>query len=491
MKASWITLAAALLLLTGSARAGTVDITLLHLNDVYEITPVSGGKAGGLARVATLRERLLAENPRTYTILAGDCFSPSALGTAEVDGERLAGRQMVDVLNTLGLDYATFGNHEFDLKEEQFHQRLTESRFQWFSGNVSDAAGRPFENVPRHLILPVEADDGARMRIALLGLTTEKGGYPDYVRVADPLQTAQEQVKRIDADILIAVTHLNLADDQRLAETVPDIDLILGGHEHENIQQWRGTDFTPIFKADANARSVYIHRLRYDTDTGMLSVDSRLQPVTDAIPEDSETARAVDKWQERAFAAFREAGFEPEQVIAVTDIPLDGLEASVRNHPTALTDLIAQSMLSAAADLAVFNSGSIRIDDVIPPGPLSQYDVIRILPFGGKLMVVTMPGELLKQVLGQGQANRGLGGYLQTAKVERDPESGAWLIGGEALAPDRGYRVVINDFLLSGRESGLEFLSLDHPEVELVEERGDLRFALIDELRRRWPQVAP
>ena len=92
-----------------------LTLTILQMNDIYELTPVSGDREGGLARVATLRKELLAKDPRMITVLAGDLFSPSALGTARVDGERLAGRQIVDVMNILGLDYITFGNHEFDL----------------------------------------------------------------------------------------------------------------------------------------------------------------------------------------------------------------------------------------------------------------------------------------------------------------------------------------------------------------------------------------
>ena len=103
-----------------------VHMTFVHLNDVYEITPVSGGTEGGLARVATLRKQLLAQNPNTLTVLAGDLFSPSALGTAKVNDERLAGQQTVAVMNAIGLDFMTFGNHEFDLNEEQFLQRLSE-----------------------------------------------------------------------------------------------------------------------------------------------------------------------------------------------------------------------------------------------------------------------------------------------------------------------------------------------------------------------------
>ena len=103
------------------AWAETIDITLLQLNDIYEIAPVSGGKTGGLARIATVRQKLIAENPYTYTILAGDLLSPSALGTAKIDGVAIAGVQMVSVMNAIGLDFATFGNHEFDLTKEQFY----------------------------------------------------------------------------------------------------------------------------------------------------------------------------------------------------------------------------------------------------------------------------------------------------------------------------------------------------------------------------------
>ena len=92
-----------------------VTITILHINDVYEISPVEGGKTGGLARVATLLQRLRTHDSTTRMFLGGDFLAPSAIGTARVNGERLAGRQMVAVLNAAGLDLATFGNHEFDL----------------------------------------------------------------------------------------------------------------------------------------------------------------------------------------------------------------------------------------------------------------------------------------------------------------------------------------------------------------------------------------
>jgi 5'-nucleotidase / UDP-sugar diphosphatase len=465
--------------------AEIVNINLLQLNDIYEITPVEGGTRGGLARVATLRQQLRQANPRTYTLLAGDFLSPSALGTAKINGTPLAGQQMVAVMNALGLDYATFGNHEFDIPENLFYQRLQESRFRWFSGNVSDSQGQPFKGVPRSIIFNVKGDRGAVVRVGLIGVTLDSN-KPKYVSYTDPLTTAKQQVMAMKGkvDILVAVTHLSIESDRTLAETIPEIDLILGGHEHENIQQWRGRDFTPIFKADANARTVYIHQLRYDTTKRNLQINSRLMPITDKIPDEPKTAKVVQEWSERGYQAFRANGFEPNQEIAKISVALDGLESSVRNKSTQLTQLIAEAMLQEVqnADLAIFNGGSIRLDDVIPPGPITQYDVIRILPFGGKVVAVEMNGTLLKRVLEQGQANKGTGGYLQTTKVTLS--SGNWLINNQPLDLNRTYKVAINEFLISGKEKGLDFLNLQQPGIKLISEKRDIRFAVIDRLNR-------
>ena len=335
--------------LAGNARAQVCEITLLQLNDVYEMRPIRNGTLGGLARVATVRKELVAQNANTFTILAGDFLSPSALGTAKVNGERLSGRQMVDVLNKLGLDYATFGNHEFDLKEDRFHKRLAESRFAWVSSNVAQASGKAFSNVPEHVVFTVQSDTNEPVRVGLFGITLIDN-QPDYANIKDPLKVASEQVHKLrdQVDILIAITHLSLAQDIQLAKTVPGIDLIIGGHEHENVQMWRGSNMTPIFKADSNARSVYIHQLHYNTQTRELQIESHLKQITDAIPSDPTLKKQIDSWVEQAYKGFRDAGFDPESLVTTLSEPLDGRDASLIRGPTNLTDLIANSMLHAA-----------------------------------------------------------------------------------------------------------------------------------------------
>lgn len=86
----------------------TTAITILQLNDVYQVSPVDKGKRGGIARVSTLQNKIREQSPNTLFLLSGDFISPS------VASRLFKGKQMVAALNAAGLDIATLGNHEFD-----------------------------------------------------------------------------------------------------------------------------------------------------------------------------------------------------------------------------------------------------------------------------------------------------------------------------------------------------------------------------------------
>src|SRR5262245_49851493 len=80
-------------------------VTILHINDIYEIDAIERGKYGGLSRAATVRQQLERSRSPVLMTLGGDYLSPSAIGTAVVDGQPLAGKQMVDVLNQVRVDW--------------------------------------------------------------------------------------------------------------------------------------------------------------------------------------------------------------------------------------------------------------------------------------------------------------------------------------------------------------------------------------------------
>ncbi len=163
--------------------AQNIDFIVLQMNDVYEIAPLEGGKAGGLARVGTVRKELLKENPNTITVLSGDFLSPSFIGTLKTDeGEKIAGLQMVETLNALGLDYVTFGNHEFDISDpDLLEKRMSQSDFLYICSNVvrKTADGmRPFQQVrngetqpvPEYIIKEFVGKKDAVLRVGITGV---------------------------------------------------------------------------------------------------------------------------------------------------------------------------------------------------------------------------------------------------------------------------------------------------------------------------------
>jgi 5'-nucleotidase len=151
-------------------------ITFAHINDVYEIDPIEGGSYGGMARVATLFDRLRRAGP-LVTTLGGDFLSPSAIGTARVNGEPLFGKQMVDVMNEVGLGFATLGNHEFDIPESAFRARMAEAKFKVVISNAVDASGAQFSNTVDTAIAPIKI--GSRIvRIGFIGLVLDYNRKP-------------------------------------------------------------------------------------------------------------------------------------------------------------------------------------------------------------------------------------------------------------------------------------------------------------------------
>src|SRR5687767_8241486 len=486
-----VVLLVCLLSVLGAPQAGVVaqfrpTVTIFHINDVYEIDAIEGGRYGGLSRAATVLRGLERARSPVVMTLGGDYLSPSAIGTAIVDGQPLAGRQMVDVLNHVGVDWAVLGNHEFDVSEAAFRARLGESRFGIVASNVSDVNGQPFAGTTRSAIVPIRAG-GRTIRLGLIGLTIDSSRRP-WVLYTSPVAAAREQIAQLQgkADAVIALTHLSLADDQNLVTQVPGIDLVLGGHEHENWLLRRGAAFTPIVKADANVRTVAVVTLTFGRASARPTVTARFDVLDQSVRQDPRVQGAVQKWVSTAFDAFRKSGFEPTRVVATINEPLDGRESTVRNQPGRLTDLIAASFNREAGgvDVAILNGGSVRIDDVVQPGPVTEYDVIRILPFGGRAVRAAIDGALLRSVLDTGLTNRGTGGFLHTRGASRDDTG--WTIGGKPLDVSARYTVAMTDFLLSGGETNLGFLTRTNPGVHDVQDLRDVRLALIDELRTQF-----
>ncbi|HEX6333840.1 MAG TPA: bifunctional metallophosphatase/5'-nucleotidase [Flavisolibacter sp.] len=507
MRRPYFLLAAITLLLSCSVfRPGgddhRLEVIYIQVNDVYEIIPLAAGREGGMARLASLKKNFLRENPNTFMVMAGDFLSPSVYNSIRHDGVPVRGRQMVDAMNAAGMDFAVFGNHEFDIREQELQARIDESRFQWISTNTFHMTGGkavPFvkrresgsEVIPVTFIQQLRDADGTVARIGYIGLTLPFTRVP-YVSYADLLPAAISAYNMLkdSVDAIVAITHQTVEDDRKLAAALPGLALIMGGHEHDMRLLREGNVY--ITKAHSNARSAFILKMRVNTRRNKSSVVPDLVYVDESIPLDSATNVVVGKWVDIAEKNFSSLGFDASKVVLAQGDSLDGREGITRNQSTNLTRLIAASVHHAApaADVAIFNAGSIRVDDILHP-PVTQYDLIRTLPYGGKILEVDMKGSLLIRILDQGMKNRGSGGFLHFTPVIF--ENGHWQIGQEALDPDRVYRVAMNDYLLTGQETQMEFLTPSNPGIVAVHPaphgplgvREDIRLAMIDYLSKQ------
>lgn len=478
---------------------GKIEVVLLQVNDVYEIAPIAGGTEGGMARVATLNKQLRQDNPNTYLIMSGDFLSPSVYNSLQYQGKRIRGAQMVEAMNAAGTDIAVFGNHEFDIAENELQDRINESGFNWVSTNtfhkVKDSVvpfsrtrpslSQPF---PETFTLQVSDADGTTAKIGFIGITLTSNPA-EYVFYKDPLNSARQAFNKLkdSVDAVIAITHQKIVDDIKLAKELPGLAAILGGHEHSMILNQTGNVY--ITKAHSNARSAFVIKLNINKNARTFTVPKpMLKMLNTSVSLDSITNVVVEKWKKIAEDNYASLGFDPKKIVLHTGEPLDGRETLIRSRSTNLSVLITSAMAYAApkADVVLFNSGSIRLDDILTP-PITQYDIIRTLPFGGGIREVDMKGSMLLQVLQTGLKNTENGGFLQYQPAVYNADKNIFTINDQPISPNKIYRVAVTDYLFSGKESNLGFLNEHNTgifkvypaETAVADPRSDIRNAII------------
>jgi 5'-nucleotidase len=425
-------------------------LTLLQFNDHYVLEPVDRERQkGGMARIATLVARTRAESPHTMLALAGDTISPSVASTY------LRGEQMIAAWNQLGLDVATFGNHEFDFGPATLRARMGESRFAWISANVVErASGRPFGGArPTHVL------ERGGVAVGFFGLTVpdtaETSSPGPDVEFREPLAAARAAVAALTArgrPVVVAVTHQDLPADERLAREVPGIHVVLGGHEHDPHEVVVGD--TLITKAGSDGVFVVRVDLQATRDGRVLARRQRFIPVTAELPDDPAMAALVARYQARLDQALLVR-------VGETRVPLDARTAALRTRETNIGSYVADVMRARMrADVAVMNGGGIRGNLVVPAGPLTRKDVSALLPFLNVLVKLEVPGGVLLEVLERSVAAYPAesGGFLQVSGVvltfdpARPPGQRVVraLVGGARLDPERRYTLAVNSYLAAG-----------------------------------------
>ena len=464
-------------------------VTLLQLNDVYQISPVDRGKNSGLARVATLRKKVLAESPHTLFLLGGDTISPSVASTI------FKGEQVIATWNALGLDYAVLGNHEFDFGNDILIQRMKESKFVWLGANVIDRdTGKPFNGMPPYVIRTFGS-----IKIGIFGLlttdTATSSSPGKNIRFVDPILVARQLVPKMRAEgatIIVAVTHLAMPEDKKLAQTGL-VDVILGGHEHELLQSHAGR--TPIFKWGADARVLGRIDLNINSQTRRVeSMDWAGIPVTDATPDDPDAAKVIAEYEKKL-------SVELDKPLGRTTVELDGTNLGSRTRETNLGNLIADAFRAGTkADIAIVNGGSIRANTTFAAGPISKRDVVSMLPFENPIVKCEVTGAQVKAAL-----ENGVSQVVETSESGRFPQvaglsfeydarkpTGSRVvsvtINGQPLDEKKVYTLASSTFLIEGGDGYTMFKT---SKLLIAEESAAIDSAMLSDFISAAVEVSP
>ena len=474
MLARTMTSAAALCLLGGMA-AADYSLTILHTNDFHaRFEPISrfdsqcgaednaeGKCFGGSARLVSAIADARARSNNSILVDGGDQFQGTLFYTY------YKGALAAEMMNKMGYDAMTVGNHEFDDGPEVLRGFMDSVNFPVLMSNA-DVSG---EELLADMLMKSTVIERGGERLGLIGLTPEDtddlASPGPNVIFSDPVPAVQGEVDKLTAmgvNKIIVLSHSGLHVDTRVAENTTGVDVIVGGHDNSllsnTIEGAKGP--YPIMVGDtaivqAYAYGKFLGELNVTFDDDGVITEAVGEPIMlDAtVAEDEATVSRIAE----AAAPLDEIR---NRVVAVAAAPINGERDSCRAVECEMGNLIADAMLARVRDqgidIAFQNGGGIRAS--IDEGDVTMGEVLTVLPFQNTLSTFQVTGATIVAALENGVSQReeGAGRFPQVAgmsfAVDATAPAGARIsdvmVGGAPIEMDRLYGVVSNNFVRNG-----------------------------------------
>lgn len=442
----------------GSVSRKPVQVCVLFFNDLHgHLTPFEIEKegahteVGGIARMAALIRDIRSENTRnrvtTLVLVAGDILQGTPLSTV------FKGEPDIKCLNLIGVSAMTVGNHEFDFGIENFLKLKKEAAFPFLSVNIMDEKkSRLLCDSHKTILLE------GRLSITVIGVTTPelksttRRENVASLRLFDPVRSVKalhDYVK--DRGPVILLSHSRHLTDRAIAESIPDLSAIIGGHDQILLSPYRLVNGVPIFQAFEKGR--YLGRIDFSIDPETKKarlIHHAYLPVTAAIVPDQKTDAIVHSYQERLGVQFK-------TVIGSSETFLDGERGRIRYEETNLGNFITDIMVEhTGAAVGLLNAGAIRSS--IKKGPVTVEDVFKAMPYENELVLMDLTGGEIKTALERavrGSREEEDGGFLHVSGIFADVKDHRidairMKDNKTLLDPNGVYRVVLPDFLASG-----------------------------------------
>jgi 2',3'-cyclic-nucleotide 2'-phosphodiesterase (5'-nucleotidase family) len=427
--------------------------------DHYDLSRNATGW-GGFAGLKALFDQ---QEPGTIRLCTGDILYPNDLSSRD------GGRHRIDILNDFNLTATILGNHDLDGGEENAKNRIVESHFSWLAANAVDRQGNYFTG--DHQTILIDRDG---IKVGIFGLISETTPTivvrKNNITFTSMISTARKMVEELKgkgAQLILAGTHMDPGEDERLALEVPGIHAIFGGHDHSKMARLIGN--TLLIKPGQEAEC--LAKVKFLVETQASSAQVQVTPswefiANQKVEEDFQMLTKTRQYQQ-ALDQLKEENDEEwkKEPIARLDQDYDTLENNLRAGNSAFATLIAASLQEyGQADLGFLFGGCIRNKRIYQKGDLFTYnDAKAELKFPDKFAVIEASGRMLLEALENGVSKMPekdgrfpqLSDMVYSFDVSRPVGSrilaGSVYIQGKLLDSDRMYKVATSNVIVDGK----------------------------------------
>lgn len=357
---------------------GLLSVTIVHVNDLHgRVDPGEDG-VGGFSHIAAALKKLRQKDPNLIFLISGDLITGSPLSSLT------KGEAIFRLANRLGVSAFVPGNHEFDYGVPQYKNFLKIANFPFIAANMSIED----HTIPAHP--PYIVLNAGDVKVGVIGIAhpdTPLLTLPENTRgiaFEDAAPTLRKIIPEVTkkAQLIVAITHIGLQDDRKLAREVGGINLILGGHSHDRLDAPEKIGNTWIAQTGHNARFLGVIYVKISKSSKKI-VSLRGMLIRMEGPSDHDMTAAIAAEEARL-------PFKLDQPIGRATAALD--------KDADLAPWIAGLLKKyTGAEIGMVNKGGVR--ENLRPGQITYRDIFDVMPFDNKAVLAFIPGDHIRRWL--------------------------------------------------------------------------------------------
>ena len=469
----------------------TGNLTIIHMNDTHgkdeeervvnkDVNPPETNYMYGAARRASYIKQVKATNDNVLVLHAGDTITGSVYSTV------FQGRDEVDIMNMIGVDAATVGNHFVDYGLDNFTEIIKERKFPTLSINIKNKADNSYYAEP-YIVTNVNG-----LNVAIIGITTTDSVYnPKYVEglvFEEEIKSLKDFIKQTPLnttnDVTILLSHCGYDKDKEIAQAIPNtFDIIIGGHSHTELDKADVVNGTPIVQAGYYGR--FLGNINLNVNNGVMdknNLNYKLVPMDQNIEQDKDML---------AFISEMKGTVDREFNVRIGTLPMDLAHDGIRSNSMPIGNFACDLVIDSYdnVDMVLMNSGGLRTQ--LKKGNITLGNIQNeFFPFDNEVVLVTLNGKDVLDMLKISGQKRGAGAFLQLSrgmevKYNANGELLSAALDGEAIDENKDYTVALSSFVFLGGDGyqDSEGNAIGQKGKNIVMTGNDMRDAMIAKIK--------